>query len=215
VHRAHLQPLNAHTRARACAPPHARARAWATCHLLLALLAGCHRGRAEASDAAPPPALASNAVPSTSVRLSDELWSRAASGDPVDLARLADREGAGGLLEGLEEGGAVSLTALLALPFADDGELAYGRLAEIMRQLEPAAAQPVISAVRALAQTPRRQTEPLDPAGMRACGDALLSIARDTQLAAKLRAPAISAARLLVERHAVDAQAIPRDLDAH
>jgi hypothetical protein len=144
----------------------------------------------------------------------DDLWKRALDGDAADLARLADREGAGGLLEGLEQGGALGLTALLSLPFADDAELAYGRLAEILRQVAPSDAAPVVAAVRGVAQSARWQSEPFDPAGLVACGDALLGIARRTELPATVRAPVISAARLLAERHGVDRRAIPVDLDA-
>src|SRR5690242_15940198 len=79
-------------------------------------LAGCH-SRQESTDAAPPPSLAVQPA-KESERAKDELWRRALDGDPVDLARLADREGAGGLLEGLEEGGPIGLTALAALPSA-------------------------------------------------------------------------------------------------
>ncbi|MEZ4308937.1 MAG: hypothetical protein R3F14_12940 [Polyangiaceae bacterium] len=49
-------------------------------------------------------------------------------GDGVDLAELAEAEGATGLLEGVEDGGALFETACRALPFADDAELAAGRL---------------------------------------------------------------------------------------
>src|SRR5688572_5207527 len=71
------------------------------------------RGRQVATDAAPPPSLF--AQPATeSERTKDELWRRALERDPIDLARLADREGAGGLLEGLEEGGPIGLAALAA-----------------------------------------------------------------------------------------------------
>jgi hypothetical protein len=143
----------------------------------------------------------------------DDLWSRALGGDPLDLARLADREGAGGLLEGLEEGGPIGLAALAALPFANDGETAYQRLGEIVRQLDPAATGPVVQAIVDMAVRPRRQAEPLDPPGMRSCAEALLALAEKKSAAKSIRAPAISALRLLAERGAVSAAAIPTDLD--
>jgi hypothetical protein len=134
-------------------------------------------------------------------------------GDAVDLARLADREGAGGLLEGLEEGGAIGLVALAALPWAADADAAYQRLGEIVRQLDPPATGPVLQAIVDMAARPRRQTEPLDPPGLRSCAEALLTLAEKKSLARNVRASAISALRLLVERGAVSATAIPTDLD--
>jgi hypothetical protein len=64
-----------------------------------------------------------------------------------------------------------------------------------------------------MAARPRRQTEPLDPAGLRSCAEALLTLAEKKSLAKNVRAPAISALRLLAERVAVSAAAIPSDLD--
>jgi hypothetical protein len=64
-----------------------------------------------------------------------------------------------------------------------------------------------------MAARPRRQTEPLDPAGLRSCADALVTLAEQKSLAKSVRAPAISALRLLAERGAVNAAAIPTDLD--
>lgn len=176
-----------------------------------AALASC-RSTQDVADAAPPPSLA-DASPKESERTKDELWRRALDGDPADLARLADREGAGGLLEGLEEGGPIALAALAALPWADDADAAYQRLGEIVRQLDPAATGPVVQTILAMAARPRRQTEPLDPPGLRSCGDALLALAERKGLAKGIRAPAISALRLLAERGAVSTAAIPTDLD--
>jgi hypothetical protein len=147
-------------------------------------------------------------------RANDELWRRAQGGDPVDLARLADREGAGGLLEGLEVGGPIGLAALEALPFADDADNAYQRLGEIVRQIDPGESGPVVRAITGVALRPRRQTEPLDPPGLRFCAQALLGLAEKKSLPSAVRAPAISALRLLAERNAVDWSTIPTDLDA-
>ena len=170
------------------------------------------RGKEVATDAAPPPSLFAQPA-KESERVKDELWRRALERDPIDLARLADREGAGGLLEGLEEGGPVALAALAALPFADDAEAAFQRLGEIVRQLDPAATAPVLEAIVDMAARPRRQTEPLDPPGLRSCAEALMTLAERKNLSKSVRAPAISALRLLAERGAVAAAAIPTDLD--
>ncbi len=179
--------------------------------LSIAALASC-RGKQDGTDAAPPPILATQPA-KESERAKEELWRRALEGDPVDLARLADREGAGGLLDGLEEGGPIGLAALAALPWADDADFAYQRLGEIVRQLDPAATAPVVQAIVAMAARPRRQAEPLDPPGLRSCGEALMTLAERKSLPKDVRSPAISALRLLVERGAVNAAAIPTDLD--
>jgi len=170
------------------------------------------RGNQVPTDAAPPPSLFAQPA-KESERLKDDLWRRALDRDPIDLARLADREGAGGLLEGLEEGGPIALAALAALPFADDADAAFQRLGEIVRQLDPAATAPVLEAIVDMAAKPRRQTEPVDPPGLRSCAEALMTLAEQKSLAKSVRAPAISALRLLVERGAVAAAAIPTDLD--
>ena len=177
------------------------------------MLSHCRAKGEVLADAAPPPNLAAEASKESELA-KDELWARAILGDPMDLARLADREGAAGLLDGLQEGGPVALAALGALPYADDADAAYQRLGEIVRQLEPTATGPVVRAIAAIASKPRRQTEPLDPAGLRSCAEALLAIAERKNLAREVRAPAISALRLLAERGAISAAAIPTDLDA-
>jgi len=174
-------------------------------------LAHCRSAR-ESVDAAPPPSLSAQPA-AESERTKEELWRRALDGDAIDLARLADREGAGGLLEGLEEGGAIGLAALAALPWAEDADAAYQRLGEIVRQLDPAATGPVLQAIIGMAARPRRQTEPLDPAGLRSCTEALVTLAERRSLAKTVRAPAISALRLLAERGAISAAVIPSDLD--
>jgi hypothetical protein len=192
------------------AVPHA----WAIMACLAFATGSCRSRTLDIStDAAPPPRWTLGTGDAQSPRAKDELWRRASAEDPVDLARLADREGAAGLLEGLEEGGAVGLTALAALPFADDAEAAYARLGEIVRQVDPNESVPLVTAVEAIARKPMQQREPVDPVGMRSCAAALLALARRTDLPAAVRAPAISALRLLAERHGIDRAAIPTDLD--
>jgi hypothetical protein len=181
--------------------------------LSILVLASCRSKGNVVGDAAPPPSLSAKAA-KESERAKDELWRRAASQDPMDLARLADREGAGGLLDGLEEGGPLGLVALGALPFADDADLAFQRLGEIVRQIDPAESSPVVTAITAIALRPRRQAEPLDPPGLRTCALALLDVAQKKSSGATVRAKAITALRLLSERGAVEPKLIPTDLDA-
>ncbi len=149
-----------------------------------------------------------------SPRLADPQWKLAAEGDRAELARLADREGAQGLLQGVEDGGEVARTALAALALADDGEFALGRLGQIAAQLSPSEAVYVLDALSAIAAQPYRQTEPLDREGVRTCAASLLEIAGRARDPARVRASAISTLRLLADRRWVDTKTIPRELDA-
>jgi hypothetical protein len=180
--------------------------------LSILVLTSCRSNGDGAPDAAPAPNLRATSA-KESERAKDDLWRRAAAGDPLDLARLADREGAGGLLEGLAEGGPLGLLALEALPFADDAEGALQRLGEIVRQIDPGESGPVVRSIAGIAGRPRCQTEPIDPPGLRSCAQALLALTSKNGLARAVRADAISALRLLSEKGAVDPVAIPSDLD--
>lgn len=179
----------------------------------LLALSACRKSDAALKGAAPPPVLDHSVKPG-SKRAVDEDWQRASAGDVIELARLSEREGAAGLLDGLEEGGAVGLTALLALPHADDAELAYRRLGEIIRQLDGEKAAPVVEAALGLARRPWNHGELLDPAGARYCAEALLEAAKGKRAPDAVRASAISALRLLAERNLVEEAAIPSDLDS-
>jgi len=69
--------------------------------LSILVFASCRSSSDVAPDAAPAPNLQAKAL-EDSGRAKDDLWRRAASQDPLDLARLADREGAGGLLDPMQ-----------------------------------------------------------------------------------------------------------------
>jgi len=135
------------------------------------------------------------------------------AGDPIDLASLADREGASGLLAGVEQGGEAGVTALHALPHADDAELALRRLGEIALQVDGKTQRDVVDAIHGIASRPVRQAEVIDATGARACADALLDIARRSGVPKETRAVAVSALRSLAERMVVDPARIPTDLD--
>ena len=97
---------------------------------------------------------------------SDPLWQRAARGDVIDLTELADREGAGGLFAGVELGGTVGLTALSALPHAEDAEIALGPLCNLATRMPPERVAPVLVAIQAILRRPPRPTERLDAEGL-------------------------------------------------
>lgn len=157
---------------------------------------------------------ASSAMPrAPSPRESDPRWLLARDADPAERARLAVEVGAAGLLEGVEDGGEIEATALAALPFADDAEIALGRLAEITLEVGPTRRRSLLGAILAVAGQPRRQRDPLDPEGVRRCGQILLRLAATADLARPDRVLAVSAARALAEKGYVDPAKIPGDLD--
>ena len=164
------------------------------------------------ADAAPPPSFADRKDKGASLEI-DETWRAAMDGDPVDLARLADREGAIGLLEVMEQGGEPARTALHALPEADDAELALRRLGEIALQTDEPVRQDVVDVIERIAARPLTQTEVLDATGARACADAMLELARNPKVKKDTRAKAISALRRMVDRLVVDPKQIPTELD--
>jgi hypothetical protein len=134
-------------------------------------------------------------------------------GDPLERARLAEAEGAAGLVEALDDGGAITTIALAALPHTDDAEVALGRLAEIVLTADPTLRGAVIEAILAITGQPRRSRELLDPEGARKAGEAVLTLAKREDVPREQRALAISAARALAEKGYVEAARIPTDLD--
>jgi hypothetical protein len=140
---------------------------------------------------------------------------RARDEDVLERARLAEAVGATELLLGLEDGGDIAATALSALPYADDADLALGKLGQmaLAAAVHEASLAPLLEAVHAIARRPARSREALDPEGARACGEAMLTLAGRMSLSRESRALAVSAARALAERGFVDPGRVPSDLD--
>ncbi len=132
----------------------------------------------------------------------DPVWQRAQAGDPLDLARLAAREGAAGLLEAFEAGGQAALVALLALPSATDAELVLGRLCAVAERVPAAVTAPLLRSIRDILAATPRQRERLDGAGRARCGPALSQLAARADLPPEARDLAASAeAALNDEQH--------------
>jgi hypothetical protein len=146
----------------------------------------------------------------------EELWARAKGGDADDLARLADREGAGGLAERGQSDPSVRLTATRALAFAPEPGAFAGLpfLAEVAGGTDDVQAQAALESALDLAARPRRAIDPEDAAEMKAGCDAMLALADDVKRARARRVGAIRALRMLADRGCVDASAIAPDLDA-
>jgi hypothetical protein len=180
---------------------------------LLPAACRCQRSESGAVASAQGPA-ASQSAPAASVRIpdlapgppaspsplvDDALWKEAQGGDIIDLERLATREGAAGLLQGVEVGGSVGLTGLLALPHADDAELALSRLCEILAHVVPTKAASVLRAVHGIIARPPPQAERLDLDGYRSCAPVLEEVSRNAAISPAERDLASSAYSLLGE----------------
>ncbi len=102
-----------------------------------------------------------------------KLWRAAAEGDPIDLQRLADREGVDGLLEQTGRGGAMARTSLQALPFAEGRELALGRLCRLLGDTSPQERAPLLMALHRILAEPAAPDVQPDPEGANECRRAL------------------------------------------
>lgn len=178
---------------------------------------GCRRDPEGAAGVAPAPV---ELVPDAGLRPDSAVangagWQAALTdpGDAIELARLAEVEGATGLLAGLEEGGAVGLVALAALPLAEDAEIATTRLAEIAAQLDDAGLGPLLDCLEGIVQRPRAQVEPLNPLGLHAAFDAMVEVANRKGLAPSTRARAVSVGRLIAQRGPYDTKLLPTEFD--
>lgn len=134
----------------------------------------------------------------------DALWQRARGSAEIDLMRLANREGAMGLLEGLNVGRSVGLTALAALPHADDAELALDRLCELLARESESTSEkpvslPVLRSVHGIVARPPRQREALARNGYAGCVPVVTRLARLPKLDAERHDLASSTAGLLLE----------------
>ncbi|HPY19531.1 MAG TPA: hypothetical protein PLM08_17720, partial [Polyangiaceae bacterium] len=140
----------------------------------------------------------------------DALWNQAMqSEDDIDLASLADREGASGLLDALEVGGKVGQTALAALPMADDAPVAFRRLSQLVLLTQGSAQQRVMQTIFSIAETPIHRGEPIDDGGAELCAMALTRLVQDSKTPAPLRSLAISTLRLPAFVVFVDASTNP------
>jgi hypothetical protein len=188
------------------------------------LLAGCSAcGRGAPAGAALPDgarvpdaaAAAAGAAVATDPVL-EALWTRAKGGNADDLARLADREGEGGLAERGRSDPSARLVATRAMAFAPEPGALAGLpfLAEIAAGTDEAEAEAALESAIDLAARPRRAIDPEDAAEMKEGCDAMLVLADDVKRPRARRVGAIRALRMLADRGCVDAGAIAADLDA-
>ncbi len=107
---------------------------------------------------------------------SEPNWQRARDLDPIALARLAEMEGAAGLLEGVRLGGGVGNVALHALAYAPDGELALEPLCAMTKRVTTAALDAVLAALLSIADGMAPEAERIGADGVRACRESLASL---------------------------------------
>jgi len=128
----------------------------------------------------------------------DAQWQRARGGEEIDLMRLAHREGAAGLIEGFAVGRSVGLTALAALPHADDAELALSRLCEELAH-DRAPSLPVLRALQGIVARPPEPREALAASGYAECVPVVDRLAKLPSLDPERHDLVSSTAGLLVE----------------
>ncbi len=182
--------------------------------ILALLLVACGKTSGDASkaevDAAPVYVSPDPAV--------EALWVRAAQdgGDGDDLARLADREGASGLAARGETDPAMRAVAVRALAFAPEPGMFEGLplLAEVAAGKDDGAASAALDSAIDLAARPRRALDPDDAIELTKGCSLLLALVSDSGAARARRVKAIRALRMLADRGAFDAGAIPTELDA-
>jgi len=165
-------------------------------------LGGC--GRAQTSTAGTPAsaAPANDGAASSAANPSSEqletLWAQAKDGEPDELARLAHKEGALGLVE-RGANPAWRETAIRALAYAD-GWAGLPWLAEIADGANEKEATLAIETTNALAARPRRALDPEDATELRAGCDRLGAVAGRTQKAKAITVGASRTLQMLADR---------------
>lgn len=186
-----------------------RARLLVFLAVLLAVLQGCRRAAPPPPDAAPP-----IPQPSTSVLTEgsspERAWVDARSGDPLELARLANLEGAHKLAEvaGNEHASAEDrATAIRAIAMASDPTPALEVLARTVT--DPVVERSVLALQTLAYVAPRRSPiEELEPAGWRWVADAVSGALKSFQDPVR-RELSIRVLHSLVDRGVVARASIP------
>jgi hypothetical protein len=154
-----------------------------------------------------------SAAPSTSsapiARELGRVLSRAGETmDPLDLAELATTAGASRLAELLDDP-STRATAIAALGYAPDAEVAYARMASEARAHPGPDAEAILDAFARSLELPTKRGEWLDDEGTHAAVRELLTLARDTARTEAERASAVTILRRLAARGFVGAKEIP------
>lgn len=176
--------------------------------MLLVLLCACRKQPAGAQ----PAGTDASAAPVASASASADRagWEDARTGDPLELARLANREGALALAEvaaDVQSSDADRATAIRAIAFVVDPTPALETLARIVS--EPSVERSTLALQTLAAVAPKRAPiEEVEPGAWRICADALLKSLATIQGPVR-RELAIRALLGLSERGAVARESIP------
>ena len=134
---------------------------------LVSIAPGCSGTKDSPPAARSVPSSAGSVAP-TRVPEQDALWQLAEQGDALDLARLAQREGAVSLAREVESNPTRRRTALVALPHADDRELALRTLCRLLGGKVPYRLHLATTVVSILSYPPAAR-ERFDVAGVASC----------------------------------------------
>jgi len=127
----------------------------------------------------------------------DALWMRAASGDDLDQARLARREGAEGLLRAVERGGRLGRVALTSLDYASDRRAARGGLCALIARADAGSLGPLLAALLDAVMNAPPTEESIDPSADARCPAILEALAsKDSPSASEQDRAAAALARL-------------------
>jgi hypothetical protein len=176
--------------------------------MLLVLLCAC---RKQPTAAQPTGTDASTPTVASASASADRVgWEDARTGDPLELARLANREGALALAEvagDAQSSEADRATAIRAIAFVTDPTPALETLARVVT--EPSVERSTLALQTIAAVAPKRSPiEEVEPGGWRICADALLKALATIQGPVR-RELAIRALLGLSERGAVARASIP------
>ncbi|WP_394839393.1 hypothetical protein LVJ94_21135 [Pendulispora rubella] len=170
----------------------------------IALATAC--GRGQTSTAGAPASGSSSAAadgsapapPGASSEQLDAQWARAREGEADELARLARKEGALGLVERGSANAEWRETALRALAYAD-GWAGLPWLAEVGAGTNEKEAALALESASALAARPRRAVDPEDALELRAGCDKFLALAAQAQRPKPVTQAAARTLRMLAE----------------
>jgi hypothetical protein len=175
--------------------------------MLLVLLCAC---RKQPTTAQPAGTDAAAAAVGSASRADRAGWEDARTGDPLELARLANREGALALAEvagDAQSSEADRATAIRAIAFVFDPTPALETLSRIVS--EPSVERSTLALQTVAAVAPKRSPiEEVEPGAWRICADALLKALATIQGPVR-RELAIRALLGLSERGAVARASIP------
>lgn len=152
--------------------------------------AGTPASGAAAADGSAP------AAPGASTEQLDAQWARAKEGEADELARLARKEGALGLVERGSANAEWRETAIRALAYAD-GWAGLPWLADVGAAADEKEAALALESASALAARPRRAIDPEDALELRAGCDKLSALAAPDAKPQKSKAITQSAVRTL------------------